>query len=202
MTEPQNPTPAADFPPATEEAWRRLVDAVLKGAPFARLEGRTYDGLTIEPLYARDAAATAIAGRAPGTTWTVMQRVDHPDPGAANAQALDDLQNGATGLVLVFAGSVSANGFGLDPSPATLARALDGVDLTAVAIDLNLSPATRRVVRDFAALVKSRGVAPAKVDLRASINPVGGFAASGGSPRSWDELAPSFAAMVGELAGA
>ena len=33
-----------------------------------------------------------------------MQRADHPDPAAANAQALDDLQNGATGLVLVFAG--------------------------------------------------------------------------------------------------
>ena len=202
MTDPQNPTPAADFPPATQEAWRGLVDAVLKGAPFARLESRTQDGLTIEPLYPRDAAATAIAGRRPGAAWTVMQRVDHPDPAAANAQALDDLQNGATGLVLVFAGSVSANGFGLDPSPATLARALDGVDLTAVAIDLNLSPATRHVVRDFAALVKARGIAPAKVDLRASINPIGGFAASGRGPRSWDELAPSFAAMVGELAAA
>ncbi len=202
MTDPQNPTPAADFPPATEEAWRGLVDAVLKGAPFARLESRTYDGLTIEPLYPRDAAATALGGRAPGAAWTVMQRVDHPDPAAANAQALDDLQNGATGLVLVFAGSVSANGFGLDPSPATLARALDGVDLTAVAIDLNLSPATRHVVRDFAALVKARGIAPSKVDLRASINPIGGFAASGRGPRSWDELAPSFAAMVGELAAA
>jgi len=202
MTDPQKPTPAADFPPATEEAWRGLVDAVLKGAPFARLESRTYDGLTIEPLYPRDAAATAIAGRAPGAAWTIMQRVDHPDPAAANAQALDDLQNGATGLVLVFAGSVSANGFGLDPSPATLARALDGVDLTAVAIDLNLSPATRHVVRDFAALVKAQGIAPAKIDLRASINPVGGFAASGRGPRTWQSLAPNFAAMVGELAAA
>jgi methylmalonyl-CoA mutase len=202
MTDPQNPTPAAAFPPATEEAWRGLVDAVLKGAPFARLESRTYDGLTIAPLYARDAAATALGGRAPGAAWTVMQRVDHPDAAAANAQALDDLQNGATGLVLVFAGSVSANGFGLDPSPATLARALDGVDLTAVAIDLNLSPATRHVVRDFAALVKGRSIAAAKVDLRASINPIGGYAASGRGPRSWEELAPSFAAMVGELAAA
>jgi methylmalonyl-CoA mutase len=202
MTDPQKPTPAADFPLATEEAWRGLVDAVLKGAPFARLESRTYDGLTIEPLYARDRAAAAVLGRSPGAAWTIMQRVDHPDPAAANAQALDDLQNGATGLVLVFAGSVSANGFGLGPSPATLARALDGVDLTAVAIDLNLSPATRHVVRDFAALVKARGIAPAKVDLRASINPVGGFAASGRGPRRWNELAPSFAAMIGELAAA
>ena len=115
-----------------------------------------------------------------------MQRVDHPDPTAANAQAVDDLQNGATGLVLVFAGSVSANGFGLDPSPATLARARRHRS-TAVAIDLNLSPATRHVVRDFAALVKGRGIAPSNVDLRASINPIGGYAASGRGPRTWQE---------------
>jgi len=203
MTDEKNSLPpTADFPPGTEAAWRSLVDAVLKGAPFARLESRTYDSLTIEPLYARDATAAAVPGRAPGAAWTIMQRVDHPDPAAANAQALDDLQNGATGLVLVFAGSVSANGYGLDPSPATLKRALDGIDLTAAAIDLNLSPATRHVVREFAALVENRGAAPSKVDLRASINPVGGFAASGYSPRSWDELAPAFAAMVGALAGA
>src|SRR5580692_9562625 len=101
MTDPQKPTPAAAFPPATEEAWRGLVDAVLKGAPFARLESRTYDGLTVEPLYDRSATAHAMPGRAPGAPWTLMQRVDHPDPVAANKQALDDLENGATGLVLI-----------------------------------------------------------------------------------------------------
>jgi methylmalonyl-CoA mutase len=202
MTDPKTLPLAADFPPATHDDWRKLVDAVLKGAPFARLESQTYDGLTIEPLYGRAGGARAVTGRAPGAAWTLLQRVDHPDPAAANAQALDDLQNGATGLVLVFGGSVSANGFGLDGSAETLKRVLDGVHLDAdVAIDLNLSPATRHVVRDFAALVKSRGIAPSSVDLRASINPIGGFAASGRSPRNWSNLAPSFAALVGQLAG-
>src|SRR5271155_2518803 len=146
---------AAGFPAATHDEWRRLVDSVLKGAPFQRLESKTYDRLPIEPLYDRAPAARAVAGRAPGAAWTLMQRVDHPDPALANAQALDDLENGATGLVLVFAGSVSANGFGLDASAATLSRVLDGVHLDAgVAIDLNLSPATRNAARDFAAVVK------------------------------------------------
>jgi methylmalonyl-CoA mutase len=191
---------AGDFPKATPDAWRKLVDAVLKGAPFARLESRTYDGLTIEPLYGRAADARAVIGRAPGAPWTLMQRVDHPDPAAANAQALDDLENGATGLVLVFAGSVSANGFGLEPSADKVSRVLDGVDFEAgVAVDLNLSPASRHIVRDLAALLKNRGTAPAAVDLRFSINPIGGFAATGRSPRSWKELAPAFAAMVGDL---
>jgi methylmalonyl-CoA mutase len=193
---------AAGFPAATHDEWRRLVDSVLKGVPFQRLESKTYDRLPIEPLYDRAAGARAVAGRAPGAAWTLMQRVDHPDPAAANAQALDDLENGATGLVLVFAGSVSANGFGLDASAATLARVLDGIDFAGAAVDLNLSPATRHVVRDIAALVKSRGVAPAAADLRFSINPIGGFAASGKSAQNWDELAKSFAAMIGELAGA
>ena len=123
MTTAETLSLAGDFAPATHADWRKLVDAVLKGAPFARLETKSYDGLNIEPLYARDAAARAVAGRRPGAAWTILQRVDHPDPAAANAQALDDLQNGATGLVLVFAGSVSANGFGLDPSPAKIGRA-------------------------------------------------------------------------------
>ena len=200
MSDAQHPT--AEFPPATAAAWRSLVDAVLKGAPFAKLESRTHGGLTIEPLYPRDAAAIVICGRAPGAPWTVLQRVDHPDPAAANAQALEDLQNGATGLVLVFAGSVSANGFGLDPSAETLKRALDGVQLDAgIAIDLNLSPATRHAAREFASLAKSRSLDPAKVDLRASINPVGGFAASGHGAKSWKDLANDFSAIVGALAG-
>ena len=47
-----------------------------------------------------------------------MQRLDHPDPAAANAEALNDLENGATGLSLVFAGAVGAYGYGLDASEA------------------------------------------------------------------------------------
>jgi methylmalonyl-CoA mutase len=199
MTASETLSLAGDFAKASHDDWCKLVDAVLKGAPFARLESRTYDGLTIEPLYERAAAARTIAGRTPGAAWTLMQRVDHPDPAAANAQARDDLENGATGLVLVFAGSVSANGFGLDAT-APLARVLDGIDFAGAAIDLNLSPPTRRAVRDVAALVKSRGIAPAAVDICFSINPIGGFAASGRSPRSWNDMVPSFAAMIGELA--
>ncbi|MGD9812480.1 MAG: hypothetical protein AB7U35_14310, partial [Sphingobium sp.] len=108
---------AAEFPPATQEQWRKLVDGVLKGAPFEkRLVSRTYDGLTIDPLYRRAAGALPVPGRALGQPWAIMQRVDHPDPAAANALALHDLENGATGLALVFAGSVGAYGYGLDAS--------------------------------------------------------------------------------------
>jgi len=197
----RNLTLAADFPAATGEQWRKLVDRVLKGAPFERLETRTHDSLIIEPLYDRAPAAQAIVGRAPGTAWTLMQRIDHPDPAAANAQALDDLKNGATGLVLVFAGSVSANGFGLDASKQTLGRALDGIGLEAgITIDLSLSQSTRDGARIVAALIKSQGLAPASVGVLAGLNPIGGFASTGRSPLPWSELSSMFANLVGELA--
>ena len=117
---------AKEFPAATREQWLRLVDAVLKGAPFdKRLVAKTYDGLAIEPLYPRAAEAQPVAGAS--APWTVMQRVDHPEATAANAQALHDLENGATGLTLVMAGSLNANGYGLDSSPDTLERVFDGI---------------------------------------------------------------------------
>jgi methylmalonyl-CoA mutase len=193
---------AAEFPPTTEADWRKLVEVALKGAAFdKRLVSQTYDGLRTEPLYARAAGSKPVAGRVPGAAWTLMQRVDHPDPVAANAEALQDLENGATGLTLVMAGSVNANGYGLDASPATLTRVLEGVQLDAgITIDFNLSPTTRGAVQHFATLVKNRRLAPVSVDLRASINPLGGFAATGASPQPWKEFSKGFAAMVRELA--
>ena len=191
---------AAEFPPATRDDWLKLVRATLKDRPFERLVSKTYDGIAVEPLYPPARDAQSIAAR-PGP-WQVMARVDHPDPKAANAQALEDLENGATGLTLICAGSLNANGYGIDGSAETLARVLDGVYLDAgIPIDFNVSPETRGIVRHFAVLVKQHGIAPAAVELRASINPLGGMAAAGGSPQPWRALAPGFANLVGELAG-
>src|SRR3954452_8145391 len=130
-----------------------------------------------------------------------MARVDHPDPKAANALALQELENGATGLTLVFAGSLNANGYGLDASRDTIARLLEGIELDAgITVDFNLSPATRTAVQQFVEVVKVRKLDPNSVDLRASLNPIGGFAATGSSPKPWSELLQSLAAMVRGLA--
>jgi methylmalonyl-CoA mutase len=193
---------ASEFPPTSEAEWRRLVETALKGAPFdKRLVSRTYDDLRIEPLYPRAAGAKPVIGRVPGSGWALIQRVDHPDPAAANAQALQDLENGATGLVLVMTGSVSANGYGLDPSPDTLARVLKEVQLDAgITIDFDLTAAASTVLRHFAVLVKNRKLSPASIDIRAGVNPIGGFAVSGVSPQPWNALSKNFTNSVGELA--
>src|SRR5437016_7522588 len=192
---------ASEFPATTREQWLKLVDGVLKGAPFdKRLVARTYDGLTIQPLYARAPDARLVAARIPGSAWTVMQRVDHPDPAAANEQALHDLENGATGLTLVCKGSLNANGYGLDSSVETLQRAFDGVYLDAgVVIDFNVAAETRDAAKNFATIIKRRRIAPEKVEMRAALNPLGHMAATGTMVPPWSEDAPYFARLVRDL---
>src|ERR1700751_5517771 len=107
---------AAEFPAASYEQWRRLAEAAIEGARFGdRLQSRTADGLVIEPLYQRAPSASLVVGRRPAARWQVLQRIDHPDSAVARTQALEDLNGGANGIVLVGAGSIGARGYGLRP---------------------------------------------------------------------------------------
>ncbi len=192
---------AAEFPPATREAWLKLVDGVLKGAPFERLVGKTYDGVKIEPIYQRAANAQLIAGRGAAEPWQIMQRVDHPDAAQANAQALHDLENGANGLTLVFAGATAARGAGLPPTAEALKRALDDIYLDAgIAIEFEIGPQSRDIAIHFAELLKARGIAPANVDARFGFDPIGAAAVSGSSPYPWTDVANAVATGVAALA--
>lgn len=195
---------AAEFPAATREQWRKLVEGVLKGASFDKsLVAKTYDGLAIEPLYGRDARAQPVVGRAPGKPWAVMQRIDHPDPAAANAEALHELENGATGLCLVFAGAVGGYGFGLATNADAIPRILEGVHLDAgIALDLDLDPSTEDAWRALAALVERRGIAAAATDIRFGFDPIGSAATGEGSSRPWSAHAPILSAAISDLAAA
>jgi methylmalonyl-CoA mutase len=191
---------AADFNPATREDWRKLVDGVLKGGPFEKLIAKTYDGLSIEPIYQRAHNASVVPGRPAATPWQIIQRVDHPDAAAANKQALHDLENGANGLTLVFAGANGAHGYGLEPTPAALARALDGIYLDAgIGIEFQLGLHSRDIGRHFADLLAARKIAPETVDVRFGLDPIGGSAVRGGNQGTWESTAKVFGEKITSL---
>jgi methylmalonyl-CoA mutase len=192
---------AADFAPASYDDWRKLVDGVLKGAPFAKLVGKTYDGLTIEPIYPRAKGAAAVAGRAEVAPWQIMQRIDHPDAVLANAQALHDLENGATGLTLTFAGANGAYGFGLDPTAEAIEKVLDGVFIDAgIALELQVGPQSRMAAIHLAEYVKRKGITPAACNIRFGLDPIGACAVWGSSPFRWTEIVPAVTGAIKGLA--
>jgi methylmalonyl-CoA mutase len=199
MTDQEPVQFAANFPAATGEQWRKLVDAVLKGAPFERLVSTTYDGLAIEPLAARRSDARPLAARPGATPWEILARIDHPDPAVANEIALRELGNGATGLALVFSGSRGDHGFGLPATEAALARALEGVYVDAgITIEVDLSPTAVAVIGAMLA----RGLAfplPA-ANVRLGHDPLGAHAIAHVPTRPWGEHAPHFARRLAALA--
>jgi methylmalonyl-CoA mutase len=193
---------ARDFPPAAEAEWKALVEQALKGAPWASLTSRSYDGIAIEPLYPRAKGAQVVAGRAPGQPWVAVQRIDLPDPEVANAQILDDLNNGANGLVLVFEGAVGDYGYALPHNEAAIAQALQGVQLDwGIDVTLDFGPPSREAARIVVDRVKAAGLEPSMVKLRFGFDPLGALAMHGALPRPWSEIAPVVAGLIGDLAG-
>ena len=192
---------AADFPQATRDEWRKLVDGVLKGAPFEKLTGRTYDGLKIEPIYDRAKGASPVIGRAAAAPWQIMQRIDHPDIAKANAIALLDLENGATGLEIEFQGGPGARGFGIaDATPETMKRLFDGVILDA-GISISIHPVLGRgnAGESLADFVEAQRVDPAKVDLRFNYQALSTMAVRGSAISDWREMEKPFARVVSGL---
>ncbi len=192
---------AAEFPAVSREDWLKLVEKTLKGTDFdKKLVGKTYDGLKIQPLYERAKNAIPIENRAAGTPWQVLSRIDLPDAKMANTEALHELENGATGLALIFAGAPAANGYGLaDVSVEGLAQALDNIWIDAVAIRFDARGQAFAAMKNFIALAEHRGAELAKLDVSFAIDPMGALAALGSTPQSPEETIAKRAQFTTEL---
>ncbi|NKB43587.1 MAG: methylmalonyl-CoA mutase [Alphaproteobacteria bacterium] len=146
MTKPAAPETqilelAADFPAADPNAWTSLVEKSLGGRPYEKLASKSYDGLTIKPLYTADESstgtnsqtsnATALAATSPG--WDVRCLSSHPDPSEANKQILADLEKGATSVWLK-----------LDPTgrAGTVVKSRNDLEILLDGVFLDLAPVT------------------------------------------------------------
>ncbi|NIZ00390.1 methylmalonyl-CoA mutase family protein [Thalassospira lucentensis] len=103
---------ASEFPSADYAGWRKLAEEALKGASFEKkLVTQTLDGFAIQPLYTQDdqddatrlihdVLCTSVEPRETVTGWDIRQLHAHPDPVVTNSAILDDLENGATSILL------------------------------------------------------------------------------------------------------
>ena len=125
-----------------------------------------------------------------------------PNHAAANAEALHDLENGATGLSLVFAGAVGAYGYGLPATDEAITRALAGVHLDAgIGLDLDLGPHGAISATRLAALVERRRPCARRHRPSVSVSTRSApLRCSGGSRLPWSGLAPGLNAAISALA--
>lgn len=168
----------AEFPAATREQWLALVDGVLKGAPFdKKLVTRTYDGISIQPLYTDGPAPSAWPGQAPfvrggtpagGTVngWDVRTLHRSPDAKATNEAVLIDLERGATSVWLEL-------GPGALAAP-DLATVLDGVYLDLARVVLSPGAQAAAAVEALEQLWRERQVAPSAALASLGFDPAHG----------------------------
>lgn len=196
----------SDFPKLDEAEWRALVDKALKGAEFEKaLVSKTYDDLTIKPLYTRNDAISPNETGAPGeapyirgvktksaeTSWDIRQLLCDPEPAKANALILEDLEGGVSS-VLLRVSAAGQSGVNIH-SKDDLAATLDGVFLDYATISLDAGPDTARIVLLLEELWSSKGISPDKALAEWNADPLGTLARTGGLPgdfsQSYDELA-------------
>lgn len=182
----------AKFQDVDMQRWRALAAKTLGGADFETLTSLTDDEIRIDPLALRVKGARHWGARTEQQApWIVTQRVDDPDPARANRQALEDIDQGATGLALVFEEAPNAFGFGLPAKPEALAIALHNVPLNKVYLRIDAHPATRASVDWLVALLGKRRVDPTRLRVSFGIDPAAIFAGSGRLKMSIEALKAS-----------
>src|SRR5690606_16492018 len=113
------------------------------------------------------------------------------------------LENGATGLTLVFAGAPAARGYGLVAETAdALDQALSGVMLDLIALRIETAPfAGRPVAMLTTEVVTTRKADPALLNIVFGLDPLGDMARTGSVPLPWPELSARAGGSARNLAG-
>jgi methylmalonyl-CoA mutase len=187
-------TSAADAA-TIEAAWRRLVDKGLRGRPFSDLVATAAEGFAIQPL--EPAAAPLPVGGRQGLAWQRLQRIDDPDADRSAAIAVDALNSGASGLVLVMCSAPSARGFGI--ASEDLARVLRDVLIDACPIRIEAGADALGIADAFAAAAAGRRIDPALIDVAFGIDPLSAMAASGVGISAWPRAGTAIADGVSRL---
>lgn len=160
------------FYAADEEAWWSAVDKALKGAAREKLTSKTDDGLAIAPLYSNRTDVAARALRPQRGDWVISQRIELAEPAAANAQILEDLTGGASGLDLIVEGDGTSSASGIRiKSAEDFAVLYKDVQPDLIETRLNAGKRSFEVLNLFLDYVKSQGIDPAQVKAAVSYDP-------------------------------
>ncbi|RCK30800.1 methylmalonyl-CoA mutase family protein [Thalassospira lucentensis] len=211
---------ASEFPSADYAAWRTLAEEALKGASFEKkLVTKTLDGFALQPLYTKgdqdadtrlihDVLSASVEPRETVAGWDIRQLHTHPDPIVTNAAILDDLENGATSILLkldaaarkgreISSGEVGVDGIAIH-CLADLECALSDVytNLATIALDGGAAaiPAAAMLAARMTDEDGASEAAPAF-----NIDPIGTLASTGTLPCSTDDALRQTANITAEL---
>lgn len=205
-----------EFEPASYEAWLKLVERDLQGAPFEKKLVKRIAGIDVRPLYTRADAipdGAGVPGALPFTRggsalgsaeagWDVRYELAQGEPEQAAQSIADNLNGGATSisLVLDLAARAGTNAHGREgiaiENLEALERVLAHVALDKVPVSLDAGASAVPVAAALIALAQRRKVALQALSGSLGIDPLATLASHGSLPVSLE----SALADAGEVA--
>lgn len=166
---------SSDFNAPDSSEWLLLVEKTLKGKPFNKaMQTVTGDGVVVDALSINEVGqVNAQPFRAPGD-WLIASPNWDDDAATVNKDILIDLERGASSVAL----TVSTQGF-MGISPDNLGKALNGVFLNMVPLDLIQGEDFGAGVAAFEELVAERGYALDDLSGSLGVDPIGTLARTG-----------------------
>ena len=171
---------------------RRLGEDAPDHDVWETLARRTLDGITVTPLGTPELVADLpdpVRPPARGDGWDVRALLADPDPRAANAAALTDLENGVTSLLV----QVGRSGV----APTDLEALLQGVLLDVAPVVLDAPSDPLGAARAFASVARGTTLA---AGTNLGVDPVGARVRGVGTDAGADGGAESAARVVVEAA--
>lgn len=95
-----------EFTPTTAAQWKEQLVKDLKGVNFDQLKWHTNNGFDINPFYTSEDIPSEKKPAFSHIDWAICEYINVTDEKTANAQALNALQNGASGLVFLIGRSM------------------------------------------------------------------------------------------------
>jgi methylmalonyl-CoA mutase len=225
-TQPVPGTLLGEFAPVDYAAWRKLVEAELKGVPFdKKMLTPTYEGITLQPIYRKSDVANlphvnSFPGFPPfvrGSTasgylnhpWDISQEINCSSPTDFNHLAHASLGRGLSALNMVL-DRATRNGH--DPDWAQddqvgagglsiaclsdLERALQGIDLDKISLFIRSGASALPFAALLVALAHKRGKSPANLRGCIEMDPLGVLSHEGTLPQSLQSAYREMAALT------
>ncbi|MDR1132602.1 MAG: acyl-CoA mutase large subunit family protein [Synergistaceae bacterium] len=193
-----------EFAETTYEQWKSAAVKALKDAPFEKsMYAKTYEKITLEPLYTRETGEAlgvgyalpgeasmlrgASAGGYLGAQWEVAQDVTAESAAETASLLKHELEHGATAITF----RASESGTPIS-SPEDAKTVIRGLDVAKYPFHV-YTGASGDAVKHFAGAAKELGVNPADISGCIGSDPIGAYLETGNLPKD-------FAALIDELA--
>ncbi|TNE60637.1 MAG: methylmalonyl-CoA mutase [Alphaproteobacteria bacterium] len=188
---------AGEFAPATDAAWRTLVEKTLAGKDFDRaMTSRSYDGIQVNALYTPANARIEPQASTRAGLWDITTAHWHTDAVACNKSILTALERGATSFAIRIEAGVCPG-----ISPANLGAALEGVYLNMARVALLPGEAFADAAKALVALYGAAGTAPADAAASLGADPVGTLAQTGRLLSPVEDAVADAAGIAADVAG-